>query len=161
MTATDNEPVVFYDQGIYQISNVIQILGYVVVASSLFVFVAGIFCGKLVGVEMMAVVQISYLSLLSLDQLNPSFRALSKIQFVNGYNYHYLSKGHLFDQLAPVQVKGMYMYSYFLQNYNLTVILVLLPLLMSLICLVLQKTFYKNDKPKKLKVKKVGRKLMK
>ena len=42
--------------------------------------------GKMIGVEMMAVVQISFFSLITLSQLNPCFAALASLRLINGYN---------------------------------------------------------------------------
>jgi hypothetical protein len=54
--------------------------------ASLGVFALGLISGKMIGVEMMAVVQIAFFSLMSLSQMNPCFSALSSLRFVNGYN---------------------------------------------------------------------------
>jgi hypothetical protein len=62
---------------------------------------------------MMAVIQISYLSLFTLSNMNPCFNALSNIWFVNGFNYFSFSKGLLKDQLSPIQAKGINLYSRF------------------------------------------------
>lgn len=126
-------------------AKVVSILAYVVAALSLLLFLLGIFARKLIGLEMVAVVQISYLSLLALSSMSPCFRALSNIWFVNGFSYFSLSKGHLLDPHTPLPVKGIYLYSRLLENYNITFLLIIVPYLFSLVCLVLAKTAFKSD----------------
>lgn len=63
---------------------------------------------------MIAVVQISYLSLMSLSSMNPCFKALTNVWFINGFSYFSLSKGYLMDLYTPLQVKGVHLYSRFL-----------------------------------------------
>jgi hypothetical protein len=95
---------------------------------------------------MMAVIQISYLSLITLSSLNPCFNALSNIWFVNGFNYFSLFKGHLRDSDTPLEVKGINLYSRFLENYNLTILLILTPFLVGLICLIISMAIQKSKK---------------
>lgn len=82
----DNEGAYFYDNNTYKIADIVSLLCTGVSAAGLTFFVIGLISGKMVGVEMMAVVQISFISLLSLSQMNPCFAALSSLKFVNGYN---------------------------------------------------------------------------
>lgn len=58
-------------------------------------FVISLFGNKLVGLEMISVVQISYLSLLSLTPMNPCFKALSSLRYVNGISYYYSSEDYM------------------------------------------------------------------
>lgn len=127
-------------------AKIVSILAYMVAAFSLLLFLLGIFARKLIGLEMVAVVQISYLSLLALSSMTPCFRALTNIWFVNGFSYFFLSKGHLLDPHTPLPVKGIFLYSRLLENYNITFLLIIIPYLVSLICLVLAKTAFKSQK---------------
>ena len=92
---------------------------------------------------MMAVVQISFFSLVSLSELNPCFAALSNLYLVNGYNQ--LHKTQLQDPLTPIPPKGIGMFSRFAQNFNFTAALVLIPLLVALIAFILSKTAMKTN----------------
>ena len=112
-----------------------------------------IFTRKLVGVEMMGVIQISFLSLLTLSSMNPNFEALTNIWFVNGFNYFHTSpKGYLKDVHSPLSVKGVSLYSRFAENYNLTFLLIVLPYLAALVCLILEKTVYRENESKQKKL---------
>ena len=150
MIPTDNELAVFYDGSVYQIATITNILAYAISCAALFLFIIGIFADKLVGVEMMAVVQISHLSLITLDNLNPVFKALANIWFVNGFNYFSMSKNYLLDSSTPIKVKGIYLFSYFFQNYNFTFLLIFVPLLLSLICLILSLKVFNLSKRKEI-----------
>lgn len=70
---TDNEVAYFYDDNTYNQAKLVNILATVIAASALFFYMLGIFTRKLVGVELIAVIQISFLSLLCLPTLNPIF----------------------------------------------------------------------------------------
>lgn len=61
----------------------------------------------------MAVVQITFFSLLTLASLNPCFAALTSLLFVNGYN-NLNHSNHLEDPLTPVSPKGIFLFSRFL-----------------------------------------------
>lgn len=141
----DNEAALFYDEFTYLIASIIGYLAYIIAGLSLLLFVVGIFARKIIGVEMMGVIQISYLSLLCLDSMNPCFKMLANIWFVNGFNYFSLTKNYLTDVNSPIQIKGIFLYSRFMENYNFTMLLILIPYLISLVCLILSVTLYSKD----------------
>lgn len=142
----------FYDEGTYGRSKAITFLAEVIAGCYLLFYLLAVFMRKLVGIEMMGVIQISFLSLLTLPSLNPNFEALFTIWFVNGFNYFSLSsKSHLKDIYTPLQVKGVSLFSRFTENYNITFALILIPYLISLICFILSKTAYKQDERKQHK----------
>ena len=59
----------------------------------------------------MAVLQITFFSLITLSQMNPCFSALSYLWLVNGYNS--LNHNNILDSLSPIQIKGIKMFSRF------------------------------------------------
>ncbi len=124
-------------------ANIVSLLCLAISVTSLVFFVLGLISGKMVGVEMMAVVQISFFALMTLSQLNPCFAALSQLRFVNGYNS--LNNNHLEDQLSPNQPKGIFLFSRFAENFNFTAAIVVVPLLVALVAFVLSKTAFKNN----------------
>lgn len=143
---TDNEAALFYDQSVYDMADIVSVISYGVGSLYLFTFLLGVFARKLIGVETMAVIQITYLSLLTLSSMNPCLRALANIWFVNGFNFFSLSKGHLLDPHTPLSVKGIYLYSRFFENYNFTFLLIIVPYIVSIICFLLSNTVFKKDK---------------
>lgn len=91
---------------------------------------------------MMAVLQIALLGLIMLSNTNPCFSALNYLWLVNGYNT--INKNHLSDPLTPNQPKGIYLFSQFLHNFNFTLALILIPLLIALVAFILKKTAMKS-----------------
>ena len=75
--------------------------------------------------------------------MNPCFEALTSLWLVNGYN-DISPKEILQDSLTPEQPKGVYLFSLFLENYNLTLVLVLIPLTVALVAFILSKTVLKS-----------------
>lgn len=84
-----------YDDSVYQTAGVVKIIASLAFGLGMIFFFLGIAAGKIIGIEMMAVIQISYLSLLSLNSLNPSLNLISELFFVNGYNNLYYNKEYL------------------------------------------------------------------
>lgn len=62
----DNESAKYYDASVYKMASMISLLCTIISAISLTFFVIGLISGKMIGVEMMAVIQISFFSLMSL-----------------------------------------------------------------------------------------------
>ena len=84
-----------YDDSVYQTAGIVKIIAGLAFGLGMIFFFLGIAAGKIIGIEMMAVIQISYLSLLSLNSLNPSLNLISELFFVNGYNNLYYNKEYL------------------------------------------------------------------
>ena len=136
---TDNEGAYFYDESIYKLANTISVFAAVLAALAWAVFLFGLFTRKMVGVEMMAVLQIAFFSLISLESLNPSFKALSSLQYVNGYNILERKQYLLVQKYFPLHPRGIYLVPQYLFNFNITSFLFLVPPLVALVCLILKK----------------------
>jgi len=107
----DNQEAYFYSPEVYKIAGVTGKLATAVSFLSVAMFVLGLISDKMIGVEMMAVIQVSFFSLVSLSQLNPCFSALASLWLVNGYNQ--MHRNHLQDALTPIPPKGIGMFSRF------------------------------------------------
>ncbi len=125
----DNESAKYYDASVYRMANIISLLCTIISAISLTFFILGLISGKMIGVEMMAVIQISFFGLMSLTEMNPCFAALSSLKFVNGYNS--LGANPFLDRLTPTQARGIFLLSRFTENFNFTALIILIPLLVS------------------------------
>lgn len=155
VTPDDNEGAYFYDNSTYKMAGIISTLCTAISAMAGLFFLVGLISGKMVGVEMMAVVQISFFSLVTLSQLNPCFAALSSLKLVNGYNS--LNHNHLADQLTPTNPKGIFLFSRFTENFNFTAAIILVPLLVALVAFILSKTALKeNERVVRVAKKAVG-----
>lgn len=128
----NNASAYYYDPTVYKLASVIGLFATAISIAALVVYFIAILGYKMVGIQMMAVLQISFLSLMLISDVNPCFQALANLWLVNGYNRinasHYLQ-----DQLTPIPPKGIYLYSRYLQNYNFTLILIIIPFIVSLI----------------------------
>lgn len=76
-----------YDDQTYGMGRIVQYLSLVVGLISLLLMVVGLVFGKLYILEMAAVTQITFVSLLCLDNLSPTMTGLSYLRFVFGYIY--------------------------------------------------------------------------
>lgn len=141
VTPDDNEGAFFYDSSVYKMASIISTVCTGISALAAVFYVLALISGKMIGVEMMAVVQISFFSLVTLSQLNPCFAALSSLKLVNGYNS--LNSNHLKDPLTPTSPKGIFLFSRFAENFNFTAAIVLVPLLVALVSFILSKTALK------------------
>lgn len=99
--------VVYYDQSVYDQANMITKISTFTGYGAIAFFFIGMLTSKIVGVEMMAVLQVSFLSLITLSQMNPCFSALTHLWFVNGFNYFSLTKDYRYDSASPIQAKGI------------------------------------------------------
>ena len=109
----NNQPALYYSEDVYNLADSINKFTTAVAALGLVMFFLGMIAGKMIGVEMMAVLQVSFIGLISLTDMNPCFSALFSLYLVNGFNS---VSGHnsLEDSLTPYQPKGIKMFSLFL-----------------------------------------------
>ncbi len=75
----------------------------------------GIISGKIVGLELFGVLQISYLNLMNHDKLNMNLYPLIDFKFFNGLNFKLIEEEN--DQI-PSNILNMKMESEFLNNFN-------------------------------------------
>jgi hypothetical protein len=105
----NNQAAYHYPDYVYQLQSIISNFGNAVSFAALGLFVLGVISGKMVGVEMMAVIQISFLSLMTLESLNPCFAAISSLKFVNQMAKFTSMK----DLFLPIPPKCLGLFSFF------------------------------------------------
>ena len=90
----------------------------------------GLIGGRIVGLEGAAVIQLAFLSLTTLKDMTPCFRALLGLSYSCGYN-----SLKDFDATSKVAspIKGIRFEDTFSDNYNIMSLMVFLPLLIALI----------------------------
>jgi hypothetical protein len=76
-------------------AKIIELISSVIGYLSFFLMIVGLFVGKLIVIEALAVVQISFLSLVTLSNLSPSFCALLPLELSFGYNMFEADKSYL------------------------------------------------------------------
>jgi hypothetical protein len=140
----NNQAAYNYPDYAYRLQSIISKVGSALSLAALGVFALGVISGKMVGVEMMAVIQISFLSLMTLDGLNPCFAAISSLKFVNGYNE--LSRlTSITDLFLPIPPKFIGLFSFFVNNLNFTLAIIVIPLLVAAVAFILSKTALKTN----------------
>ena len=106
----------------------------------LLIFLLGYYAGKLIAIELIFMFQLTFFSLLTIQDLSPTFFELSKLTYSRGYSFkvmetemdihrHFYPAGFLLE---------------FINNYNLMSVLILLPPLIALILLLVNCCKYKN-----------------
>lgn len=128
----NNEDAHFYDESVYEQQKTLEILCYAVTGLAFAGFFVSIYQGKMIGVEMMGVLQIAFLSLITLSYLNPAFTSLKSLSFANGYN-QVSENSNLEDPYISEQPKGVLLFSRFIENYNIDLALICIPALVGLV----------------------------
>lgn len=128
--------------------NMVSTMEYVVwgiAIIGLIAFLLGvIFSSKLIALEMMYILQVSYAGLLLVEKKELLMIPVRYLRITNGYN-DLLSD----DSNTPGRVSDIYYRGSFLSNFNVNVVLALLPLIVGLIVLIASKI--KKDKQLRLK----------
>ena len=98
-------------------------------------FILSMFTNKVVGIEMMGVVQIAFFALASMDFLTPLMSPLAKIKEVNGFNLQYdHAKG------VPISIMALDYNSNFTNNINIMLVFPTACLMVSGIMFLLSRT---------------------
>ena len=128
--ASNNAALVFYEDSEYGMAKIAQYLAIGLGVAALLLFVAGLFGGRLIGLECLALVQLSFLCLLSLEDLSATLSELQYLRFSFGYNslaaYDYgqgLGRPFVAAQLSRPLVL----------NFNISAGLILVPLIAALV----------------------------
>jgi hypothetical protein len=90
---------------------------------------------------MLTILQITYISLMTVPLNTPMFSAVTSLAIANnGYNILSDSAIRPFeDVLSDSKVKGMLLYSQFLYNVNTAILFIILPLMVGTIALIISK----------------------
>lgn len=138
----NNLAAVYYSDDVYNSAELYEKLSTVVMYLSLMVFVMGVAIGKFIGVEMMGVVQISYIGLMIINYLHPVLAPFSKISFVNGFNNLFTSSStnSIPNRITALNYQGELAY-----NLNCTTALLLLPPIIALILFITSKIYKKHQ----------------
>lgn len=101
----------------------------------------GFFKGKIIALELIAVFQLSYLSLLSLNRLSPIFYSLIGLSLSFGYTINLFPSKSINNLHNMLNLKLQ-----FFDNYNTSFAFVLLPLIISLFLYLIVKAKKLDDK---------------
>ena len=95
-----------------------------------------LFGSKVVGIEMMSVIQLSFLCLISFENLSPPVLVLNSLFLANGYNQIETMNEILSSDMVQT-AKALHLSSDLIYNYNFSFALILVPFLSGIICLVI------------------------
>lgn len=110
-------------------------LSFISLGALILFLLSFIFGSKRISTEMLVVIQIAYASIITAPKITPMISALTSLSpAYNGFNILYSSSLRPFeDTLIPYNIKGMDIYSQFLYNLNLGLIIIVIPLISALI----------------------------
>lgn len=147
LTADNNLSLEVYSEDDYSSAALVKTLATAASLLALAMFLFGAFAGKLIGIELIAVFQISFLSLTTLENLSPSFESLSMLAYSCGFAVKNIqpSTAKVGRRFNPLSLKAP-----FLENYNVTAVMIVLPLILSLIFWLVNRLKHKGES-KKLK----------
>lgn len=136
-----NNPVLFYSPKEYLIFDVIEKMSIVLVVLSWVAFFLAIFGSKLVGVEMMAVIQLFFWALISNRYLHTGFQSFLNVKFANGYN----EIANSLPSNRP-KINGIDQEYLFIYNFNWSCLLILLPFVLGFVLHLIGKLKKQEDK---------------
>ena len=108
---------------------------------ALLIFILGFLKGKIIALELIAVFQLSYLSLLSLTRLSPMLYSLIGLSLSCGYTVNLFSSKTVNSHHNMLGLRLQ-----FFDNYNTSIAFVLLPLLISLVLSLIAKAKKMGEK---------------
>jgi hypothetical protein len=86
MVPANNQPAYFYSDSVYDLQSLLNNVGLGVSLLALLGFVLSILGPKLIGTEMIMVFQLTFLSLMDISDMNPTFEALKNLKITMGYS---------------------------------------------------------------------------
>lgn len=95
MIASNNQKLSYYEDNVYEKAKIIEMLSTIIGYLSLILMIIGLIVGKLIVIEALAVIQISFMSLITLTNLSPTFSALLPLKLSFGYNMYEADKSYL------------------------------------------------------------------
>ena len=145
LQSTNNLSLQLYDQSEYQAGIILKYIILALTILSLLFFLLGYYSGKLISIELISVYQLTFFSLISTEKMSPGVAALRQLSYSTGYNFNLISGS------SSITDRHFYFLNYnlnFVNCYNLSSIVIFLPLLIALVIFIVNKVKYslKNNK---------------
>lgn len=137
LTQTSNLSLEVYSDSTYLMSKIIYIFSMILSILSLISFLIGYKTGKIIGLELVTIFQVTFLSLTGLSNISPSFSSLSGLSFSCGFNINLSKSTFSSRQFVPLNLSLS-----FLNNFNITAIVIIVPLIISLVVFLVNKFKY-------------------
>ena len=125
---SNNLPAIVYNSDTYQQTDTMKKVYDAAVYTSYGLFALGLLCDKVIGVELFGVLQLAYLCVSDLNNVQPLLSPLMNMSIVNGYNPSILSE-HFG---VPNRIKTIGYKEEFLNNFSLMFGLVLVEIIVAL-----------------------------
>jgi hypothetical protein len=91
-------------------------------------FIIGLFSRKIITLELVTIFQVAYLSLAALDRLSPPMHALRGLFLSCGFALNIFRSGPVINKFSAINMQAS-----LVDNYNLNILLVLLPIAASFV----------------------------
>lgn len=119
---TNNLPAIYYNESTYEDVKNLDKTYQAAVYSSYGLLFLGMFCDKVIGIELFGVMQVAFLSLADLSRIHPMLSPLMNFSIVNGYNAKLIDSP---DSALPNSVKAIGYSESFANNVNVMVLMIL------------------------------------
>ena len=139
LQSTNNLSLQLYDQSEYQAGIILKYIILALTILSLLFFLLGYYSGKLISIELISVYQLTFFSLISTEKMSPGVAALRQLSYSTGYNFNLISGS------SSITDRHFYFLNYnlnFVNCYNLSSIVIFLPLLIALVIFIVNKVKY-------------------
>jgi hypothetical protein len=85
-STSNNQALVYYSDPDYGLAKIAEYVALLLAICALLMLLIGLFGGKLIGLECAGVIQLSFISLLSMTDLSPTATSLLMLKYSLGYN---------------------------------------------------------------------------
>jgi hypothetical protein len=144
LVADNNLSLEYFSDNDYSSATILKLISTVIGICALVLFIVGFFGAKIVALEFAAVVQVTFLALVTQISVSPSFESLKGLKLSFGFN---TLVSYSLKESVPKQFKMAELSSEIYRNYNLAALFILLPPLVGLACKLLAiKPFRKHRK---------------
>ena len=136
LQANNNLSLDYYDESAYSLASTCNLIANIISAAAFFLSLLALLGAKLVGLEMLAVFQVAFLAMLSLDDMTPLMDSLGGLSYSVGYNKisSYNNIQNLKSEFIALEFNEQ-----FIKNYNLTFLLIGVPLILALVFKIISK----------------------
>ena len=128
------------------IASAVKYMAMGVAAVSLLLLAAGYFGSKLQSLEAIAVVQVTALLLLTVENTGPTYEGLSNLSYSLGVTALFGRENYYYeDSELPIHVRTLIQTSSSFQLINVFLMILMLPILTGMVLKILAKTVYKES----------------
>jgi hypothetical protein len=128
---TNNAALVYYEDSEYMMATIAKYLAIGIGITAVLFTIAGLFGGRLIGLECSGVIQLTFICLLTQENLSATLTSLGFLGYSFGYNS---LKAYDMEQSIDRPYKASKLNAQYVYNYNIMAVLVIIPALIALFC---------------------------